>query len=87
MAVVVAMGAIAAWGISEAVSFAGAMTLIEIGGLVALVLVGMAVEPDLSGCMKEVLPPTDGAALAGVVDATLLAVFAFIGAPCPAPSY
>ena len=33
-AVVLSMGAVAAWGIKESVTFAGAMTLIEVGGLV-----------------------------------------------------
>jgi amino acid transporter len=78
--VVVAMGAIAAWGINASVSFAGAMTVIEIGGLVMLVLVGMAMEPDLVRRLPEALPPlTDGRALTGIVGTALLAVFAFIG--------
>jgi APA family basic amino acid/polyamine antiporter len=78
--VVVAMGAIAAWGINESVSFAGIMTVIEIGGLLVLVLVGMAMEPDLVRRLPEALPPlTDGRAFPGIVGATLLAVFAFIG--------
>ena len=78
--VVVAMGAIAAWGINASVSFAGVMTVIEIGGLVMLILVGMAMEPDLVTRLPEALPPlTDGSAFAGIVGTTLLAVFAFIG--------
>ena len=78
--VVVAMAAIAAWGINESVSFAGVMTVIEIGGLVMLILAGMAMEPDLVRRLPEALPPlTDGRALAGIVGTTLLAVFAFIG--------
>src|SRR5689334_4147083 len=36
--VVLAMGTIAAWGINEAVNFAGTMTLIEVGGLILLIL-------------------------------------------------
>ena len=78
--VVVAMTAIAAWGINASVSFAGVMTVIEIGGLVMLVLVGMAMEPDLVRRLPEALPPlTDGGAIAGIVGTALLAVFAFIG--------
>jgi amino acid transporter len=78
--VVVAMAGIAAWGINASVSFAGVMTVIEIGGLVMLILVGMAMEPDLVTRLPEALPPlTDGSAFAGIVGATLLAVFAFIG--------
>jgi len=78
--VVMAMGAIAAWGINASVSFAGVMTVIEIGGLLMLVGVGMAMEPDLVRRLPEALPPlTDGSAFSGIVGATLLAVFAFIG--------
>ena len=78
--VVVAMTAIAAWGINASVSFAGVMTVIEIGGLVMLVLVGMAMEPDLVRRLPEAVPPlTDGGAIAGIVGTALLAVFAFIG--------
>ena len=55
--VVVAMGAIAAWGINASVSFAGVMTVIEIGGLIMLILVGMAMEPDLVRRLPEALPP------------------------------
>jgi basic amino acid/polyamine antiporter, APA family len=62
------------------VSFAGAMTVIEIGGLLMLVVAGMAMEPDLVKRLPEALPPlTDSRAIAGIVGTTLLAVFAFIG--------
>jgi amino acid transporter len=78
--VVLAMAAVAAWGIKESVTFAGVMTVIEIGGLVMLILVGMALEPDLVRRLPEAVPPlTDGRAIAGIVGTTLLAVFAFIG--------
>jgi basic amino acid/polyamine antiporter, APA family len=39
-AVVLSVGTIAAWGIKESVAFAGAMTLIEVGGLFVLVAAG-----------------------------------------------
>ena len=78
--VVLAMGAIAAWGINEAVNFAGAMTLIEIGGLVLLIVAGAGTEPELITRLPEALPSlTNGSALAGMMGTALLAVFAFIG--------
>lgn len=78
--VVLAMATVAAWGIKESVSFAGAMTVIEIGGLVMLILAGMALEPDLVRRLPEAVPPlTDSSAIGGIVGTTLLAVFAFIG--------
>jgi amino acid transporter len=79
-AVVLGMGAIAAWGIKESVAFAGTITLIEIGGLIVLVAAGAFSGPDTLTRLPEMLP-TGGnpAALVGLVGATLLAVFAFIG--------
>jgi amino acid transporter len=79
--VVLAMGAVAAWGINQSVGFAGVMTLIEIGGLLLLVLAGAAWSgPDLVTRLPEIVLPFDGAAaLAGLMGAALLAVFAFIG--------
>jgi amino acid transporter len=79
-AVVVSMGAIAAWGIKESVTFAGAMTLIEVGGLVLLIAAGASLGPDLVTRLPEMAPPlANPAALVGLVGAALLAVFAFIG--------
>ena len=79
-AVVVSMGAIAAWGIKESVTFAGAMTLIEVGGLVLLIAAGALWQPDLVSRLPEMAPPlANPAALVGLIGAALLAVFAFIG--------
>ena len=78
-AVVLAMGAIAAWGIKESVIFAGAMTLVEIGGLLLLVAAGAVTEPRLLTRLPEMLPQANLTALVGLVGASLLAVFAFIG--------
>lgn len=78
--VVLAMGAIAAWGVKESVTFAGAMTLIEVGGLVLLVLAGVASGPELVTRLPEALPPLgDVRVFAGIMGTALLAVFAFIG--------
>ena len=78
--VVLAMGGIAAVGIRESVSFAGAMTVIEVGGLLMLILAGLASGPDLITRLPEVAPPLgDFRVLAGIMSAALLAVFAFVG--------
>ena len=75
--VVVSMGAIAAWGIKESVTFAGAMTLIEVGGLVLLIAAGALWQPDLVSRLPEMAPPlANPAALVGLIGAALLAVFA-----------
>jgi basic amino acid/polyamine antiporter, APA family len=79
-AIVLAMGLIAAWGVRESVSFAAAMTLIEVGGLVVLIAAGAASGPELVTRLPEVIPPLDDrSVLAGIMGTALLAVFAFIG--------
>jgi APA family basic amino acid/polyamine antiporter len=78
--VVLAMGAIAAWGIKESVVFAGVMTLIEVGGLLLLIAAGVWSGPELVTRLPEAVPPIGNPAVAaGLAGATLLAVFAFLG--------
>jgi amino acid transporter len=73
-AISVGRGAIAAWGIKESVTFAGAMTLIEVGGLVLLIAAGALWEPDLVNRLPEMVPPlANPAALVGLIGAALLA--------------
>jgi amino acid transporter len=79
-AVVLAMGAIAAWGIKESVVFAGAMTLIEVGGLVILIASGFLAEPGAIARAPGMMPSAfSPGALVGLIGASLLPVFAFIG--------
>lgn len=78
--VVLAMGAIAAWGIVESVALAGAITLIEIGGLLIIVVVAATTVPDLGSRLPDAWPGlTDTAAWTGVLGASLIAFFAFTG--------
>ncbi len=78
--VLMVMGAIAAVGISESAWTAAIMTLIEIAGLVAIVVIGITLEPqrvlDLSPVVHGLGQST---AWSGIFAATLLSVFAFIG--------
>lgn len=80
-AVVLSMAVVAAWGIRESILVAGAMTVIEIAGLVVIVALGLAADPaalaELPGML--VPPPGNTAAVAGVLGAGLIAFFAFIG--------
>ena len=79
-AVVLAMGAIAAWGIKESMTFVGVMTLIEVGGLVVVILAGMVFLPGLFSRLPEMVPPLQTPGTVGsILSTTLLAVFAFIG--------
>ncbi len=78
--VVLAMGALAARGIVESIAFAGLMTVIEIGGLLVVIALGFLYEPDVlatAGAMfpRSLAPETWN----GIIAASLLAVFAFIG--------
>lgn len=78
VAVVVFLGAVAAWGILESVILAGIFTLIEVGGLMAIVVMaaysGVPVLTTLT-----VVPPLELGVLSGIAFASLLAFFAFIG--------
>ncbi len=73
--VIVALGAVAAWGILESVLLAGVFTLIEVGGLLAII--AAAVHADLPIAVS--LPPLEIGALSGIAFASLLAFFAFVG--------
>jgi len=101
-AVVLAMGAIAGWGIKESVIFAGVMTVIEVGGLLLLILAGMASGPELVTrflrlCRRSATVPSWPAAWArscwrslpssaSKAWPTLPRRCATRSAPCPAPS-
>lgn len=79
-AVVLGMGAIASRGIVSSVTFAGIMTLIEIGGLLIIIAAGFLTEPGVIGRLPEMVPHSLDATLwAGLMTASMLAVFAFVG--------
>lgn len=79
-AVVVIMGIVAIWGIMESVILAALFTLIETGGLLILIYFGFSSGTvDLSDLDKFVPPVSDVPILLGIMNAGLMAVFAFIG--------
>ena len=55
-AVVLGMGAIAALGVRQSVTFAGVMTLIEIGGLLLIVAAGANAGPELVTRLPQAVP-------------------------------
>lgn len=75
--VVVALGAVAAWGILESVLLASLFTLIEAGGLVIVIVAGVHAGVPVASVLAP--PPLDLGVLSGVAYASLLAFFAFIG--------
>ena len=76
--VIVALTALACWGIKESVLVAGIVTVLEIGGL--LLVIGVAL-PEFSelGERLTTTMPADGFVWAGFMGAMLLAFFAFVG--------
>lgn len=80
IAVVIVMGAVAAWGITEAVWIAGIMTLIEIGGLIVIIASGLSSDPAMLSRLPQAFDGLQNAAVwPGIFGASLLAFFAFIG--------
>ncbi len=70
------LGVVAAWGIRESIATAAALTVIEIGGLLAVVAVVSAdgVAPIASGAI-----PADPLPVGGLLSGATLAFYAFLG--------
>lgn len=76
--VVIALGAVASWGILESALLASLFTLIEAGGLLVIIAAAIYGGVPFLGTLAE-WPPLELHALSGVFYASLLAFFAFIG--------
>lgn len=76
--IIVLLGAVSAWGVLESVLLASLFTLIEVGGLVAIVAMGLVSGAPVGDSLLA-LPPLDTSVWSGVGFASLLAFFAFIG--------
>ena len=79
VAIVATMGALAWWGITQSVIVAAIITLIEIFGLIFVFAWGMAMSERAGVPAMDLIPPLQGGHWAGIVGATILAFFAFIG--------
>jgi amino acid transporter len=78
--VVLSMGLVASLSTRESVAVAGAMTLIELGGLILIIAAGFGAGSGVVTRLPEMLPaPGDIAVWVGLSGTTLIAVFAFIG--------
>lgn len=78
MVIVVVLGAVAAWGILESVLLASLFTLIEVGGLLAIVAAAVHADLPIASAFAQP-PPFEVGAVSGIAFASLLAFFAFIG--------
>ncbi|HRK18424.1 MAG TPA: amino acid permease [Hyphomicrobiaceae bacterium] len=74
--VLLAVGAVAAYGILESVVLAGVFTIVEVGGLLAIIIAAMLSPAPL---VIPSVPPADAAVLTGIATGSLIAFFAFIG--------
>jgi|TARA_R100000005_G_scaffold96431_1_gene83279 amino acid transporter len=79
VAVILIIGAIAAWGILESVTVAAIFTLIEIGGLGLVIYYGINADPAILSNSLKLLPPLELSVWGGIMSASLLAFFAFVG--------
>ncbi len=79
ISVVLIMGLIALWGITESVFVAAVITIIEIAGLIFVIGWGMSVQDPQGYGISSMLPPLEFDAWRGIFAASLLAFFAFVG--------
>lgn len=77
--IILLLGAIAVWGIREAVTIAAVLTLIEVAGLLLIVWVGRGAFGAIPEAVSAQPPILDLAVLGGVASGVVLAFFAFIG--------
>ncbi len=77
--VVLLLGAIAAWGIAESALTAAVLTLVEIGGLLLIIVVGAQATPDIPQHLGELVPPPALSAWTAIFAGAVLAFYAFIG--------
>ncbi len=78
--VVLAMGMVACLSTVQSVSFAGIMTVIEVGGLVLIIVAGVSQNSAIVTRLPEMWPDAvDSGAWIGIAGTGLIAVFSFIG--------
>ncbi len=77
--IIILLGMVAIWGILESVILASIFTLLEIGGLCLVIYYGVQMTPDITSSFINVIPPFEKTVWAGILSASLLAFFAFVG--------
>jgi amino acid transporter len=78
--IILLLGALTMWGISQSVGVAASLTLIEIVGLLLVIWAGRDVLlTSLPARIDTLVPPMQSSALIGIVLGSFLAFFAYIG--------
>jgi len=77
--IILALGALASWGIREAVWVAVFITLIEVGGLLFVLYVAGDSLQTLPERLPELIPPMDWKTWTTILSGAFLAFYAFIG--------
>jgi amino acid transporter len=77
--IILTLGVLTAWGISQSVAAAAALTVIEIGGLFLIIWSGSDALASIPVHIEKLLPPLQTSALTGIFLGSFLAFFAYIG--------
>jgi amino acid transporter len=78
-AVILSLGLLTVWGISQSVAAAAALTVIEISGLLLIIWAGRDVLSTAPDQVEQLIPPFQLSAWSGILLGGFLAFFAFIG--------
>jgi len=73
------LGGLAFWGVRESVWAASAVTLLELGGLLLVVLFALDSLAELPARAAELAPPREAGAWLGILAGSFVAFYAFIG--------
>jgi len=79
LGVTLVLGAIAAWGVKQAVGTVVSICLVQIATLIYVALAALSVPNAPSPDLMALAPPLDAAAWTGILGAAFLAFYAFIG--------
>jgi amino acid transporter len=77
--IILLLGLLTIWGISQSVTVAASLTVIEVAGLFLVIWAGSDVLATLPVQIDTLVPPLKSSALVGIVLGSFLAFFAFIG--------
>lgn len=75
---VVLLGVVAVWGITESVALAAVVTLIEICGLLLVIAVGVASDVEIAVALQDAAV-VDWTVVSGILAGAILAFYAFLG--------